>query len=335
MLDLASLCPHPVTVRAIRQETHDVWTLEMDAPGDYPYQPGQYALVGIDGGRAVRAYTLSSSPGLSETLNITVRRIENGIGSGWLTRDVKPGDRLWLSDAQGEFTPGKAISGQYLFLAGGCGITPVISMTRWLLAHRASSSLVVLYHVHSLDDVIFDAEWRVLEQRYPRQLRFVRIPGDPQHKHATRLSVKQLEHHVPDIAERTVMSCGPEGYMALAGELALQMGVPAERFHHEAFCAAEVAAVNDEAPRCEIRLEPWGDKAQTPQGGNLLAALEEQQIPVAAACRTGVCGSCKVKVLDGVVTHGAQSTLGEEDRAEGYALACCCSVHSDVVIETA
>ena len=334
MLDLASLCPYPMPVRAIRRETADVWTLELQAPGDYHYLPGQYALVGIDGGRAVRAYTLSSSPGISDCLSITVRRLDGGLGSQWLTGTVQPGQLLQLSAAQGEFVPQPARS-DYLFLAGGCGITPVMAMTRWLLTHVAAASLVVLYNVRTPRDIIFADEWTALAQRYPAQLRLQRLVDcepDADCRQAL-LSRELLQELVPDIASRVVMSCGPEGYMALAGELALALGVPAADFHHEAFRAAEVAAVDGGDAVYQVLLQPWGDQTMVAAGGNLLAALEAEQIPLAAACRTGVCGTCKVRVLEGEFSLGEQSALSAAELADGYALACCCSVHSDLVIE--
>lgn len=80
----------------------DVWTINLINHDFYTYDPGQFALVSIENsGDTLRAYTLSSSPGLSPFITITVRRLDNGMGSNWLTQSVKPGDYLWLSDAQG------------------------------------------------------------------------------------------------------------------------------------------------------------------------------------------------------------------------------------------
>lgn len=80
----------------------------------------------------LRAYTLSSTPGVSEYITLTVRRIDDGAGSQWLTRDVKRGDYIWLSDAQGEFTCDDKADDKFLLLAAGCGVTPIMSMRRWL-----------------------------------------------------------------------------------------------------------------------------------------------------------------------------------------------------------
>ncbi len=90
-----ALCPNRMQVHSIHQETPEVWTLNLINHDFYRYKPGQFALVSINNSdETMRAYTLSSSPGLSPFVSLTVRRIDNGVGSTWLTSQVKPGDYL-------------------------------------------------------------------------------------------------------------------------------------------------------------------------------------------------------------------------------------------------
>ncbi|SQI36230.1 NADH oxidoreductase hcr [Serratia plymuthica] len=85
------LCPNRMQVHSIRQETADVWTLNLICDVFYPYQAGQFALVSIrNTEETLRAYTLSSSPGQSRFLSISVRCLPDGAGSRWLTQEVKP-----------------------------------------------------------------------------------------------------------------------------------------------------------------------------------------------------------------------------------------------------
>ncbi len=86
-----SLCPNRMQVHSVRQETPDVWTINLINHDFYQYHAGQYALVSIrNSDETLRAYTLSSTPGLSPFLSLTVRRLDDGQGSGWLTGEVKP-----------------------------------------------------------------------------------------------------------------------------------------------------------------------------------------------------------------------------------------------------
>ncbi|MGY3163508.1 ferredoxin-NADP reductase [Ewingella americana] len=148
------LCPNRMQVHDIKQETADVWTLSLFSHVTYDYQPGQFALVNIGrSGKVQRAYTLSSTPGVSPFITLTVRQIADGQGSNWLTQEVKAGDYLWLSDAQGSFV----CDGDQplLLLAAGCGVTPIMSICREVLQHTPARPVTVFYSVRSPQDVIF------------------------------------------------------------------------------------------------------------------------------------------------------------------------------------
>lgn len=111
-------CPWRMQVHHITQETPDVWTISLICHDYYPYRAGQYALVSVrNSAETLRAYTISSTPGVSEYITLTVRRIDDGVGSQWLTRDVKRGDYLWLSNAMGEFTCDDKAEDKFLLLA--------------------------------------------------------------------------------------------------------------------------------------------------------------------------------------------------------------------------
>ena len=120
-------CPWRMQVHHITQETPDVWTISLICHDYYPYRAGQYALVSVrNSAETLRAYTISSTPGVSEYITLTVRRIDDGVGSQWLTRDVKRGDYLWLSDAMGEFTCDDKAEDKFLLLAAGCGVSLIL-----------------------------------------------------------------------------------------------------------------------------------------------------------------------------------------------------------------
>lgn len=325
-----ALCQHRMQVYSVTQETPDVCTLSLIHHDVYDYRPGQLALVNIgQSGEVQRAYTLSSTPGVSRFIQLTVRRISNGKGSGWLTQQVKPGDYVWLSDAQGEFTCES--TEPLLLLAAGCGVTPIMSITRDVLVNRPSLSVQVFYSVRSPQDVIFAAEWQQLAAQYP-QLKLTvlaehdALPGQI----AGRLSQDLLESQVPDIRTRRVMICGPAPYMALAGGWAAELGVPANNIVKEQFQATEVAVSADQHLRL-TRLTPL-THYRVPVGTTLLAAMEQHKLPVIAACRAGVCGSCKTRVLSGDYQTTSRMTLTDEDVAQGYVLACSCQLHGDITL---
>lgn len=314
------LCPWRMQVHHITQETPDVWTLSLFCHDSYHWRAGQYALVSIDGGTTVRAYTLSSTPGVSPYITLTVRRIDGGEGSNWLTRQVKRGDYLWLSDPQGEFTCEEEHNDRFLLLAGGCGVTPIISMRRWLAKHRPEADVAVIYNVRTPADVIFADEWR----HYPVTLMAEEhvIPGFVE----GRLN-KEILAAIPEIASRTVMVCGPAPYMDFVEEQVKALGVT--RFYKEAFFtpAATPIASGVKFTTLTPAREFYG-----PVGSTLLEALESNSVPVNAACRAGVCGSCKTRVVSGDYQTSSTMTLTDKEIADGYVLACSCHPQSDLVL---
>ncbi|QKJ86580.1 NADH oxidoreductase [Paramixta manurensis] len=314
-------CPWRMQVHHIKQETPDVWTLSLICHDAYSYRAGQYALVSIrNTAETLRAYTLSSTPGVSEYITLTVRRLEGGVGSEWLTQDVKRGDYLWLSDAQGEFTCDNQTNHRFLLLAAGCGVTPIMSMRRWLAKHRPDADVQVIFNVRSPQDVIFAEEWR----HYP-----VTLVAENNATHgflAGRLTRRLLES-VPDLAMRTVMTCGPAAYMAWVEEQIGALGVT--HFFKEKFFTP-VAPAASSGLKIET-LQPVRE-FYAPVGSTLLEALESNQVPVAAACRAGVCGCCKTKVISGQYTVSSTMTLTDQEVAEGYVLACSCHPASDMVL---
>ncbi|WP_058913069.1 NADH oxidoreductase [Entomohabitans teleogrylli] len=315
------LCPYRMQVHHIHQETPDVWTLSLFCHDFYPYQAGQYALVSIrHSSDTLRAYTLSSTPGVSPFITLTIRRIQDGAGSQWLTREVKRGDYLWLSGAEGEFTCTEHPAQRYLLLAAGCGITPIMSMRRWLARFQPQANVQVIYSVRSPQDVIFADEWR----QYPVTL--IAEEGAVSGFIHGRLTGEILAS-VPDLTERMVMTCGPAPYMEIVEQTVRRLGV--SRFCKEQFFTPVAAPA---ASGLKIStLQPLRE-GYTPPGSTLLEALESNQMPVNAACRAGVCGCCKTKVVCGDYTVTSTATLSEQEIAEGYVLACSCHPQSDLVV---
>lgn len=327
------LCPNAMQVYSVHRETPDVWTLSLICHDVYPYQPGQYALVSIrDSAETLRAYTLSSSPGLSRFLTLSVRRLPGGEGSQWLTRELKPGDRLWLSDAQGEFTCANAVSDRYLMLAAGCGVTPVMSMSRWLAANRPETDIRVIFNVRTPDDVIFAEEWRTLTRRFPNlRLTLMAENNATEGFLSGRISREVLQQQVPDIAGRTVMTCGPAPYMKQVKQLVSALGVPAQHFYQERFQATEEENDADGETLKLSTTTPLGTY-RAPVGATLLYAMEQNKIPVQAACRAGVCGSCKTRILQGDYATDSQMTLTPQEIEQGYVLACSCRLLGDTLL---
>lgn len=320
------LCPWRMQVHHVQQETPDVWTLSLINHDFYRWQAGQFALVKIGNSHEVRAYTLSSTPGQSPFITLTVRQIEQGKGSGWLTQHVRPGNDIWLSDPQGDFTCERHPASHYLFLAAGCGITPMMSMCRWLQAQRPDCKVQLLYSVRSPQDVIFAHELSAMQPWL--RLTIIAENNATSAMLSGRLDRARLAALVPDMAQRTVMICGPEAYMNSVQQDARALG--AEKMFTEQFTA--VAETPHSDTRFTLRSPALLQGGAFPSGWSLLNAMEHHQQPVVAACRSGVCGCCKTRVAEGNYRTSSQQTLTDNEVAEGYVLACSCYPQGDIVL---
>lgn len=321
------LCRWRMQVHHIVQETPDVWTIALINHDFYRWQAGQFALVQIGKSELLRAYTLSSTPGQSEFITLTVRHIPGGKGSGWLTQLIKPGDYLWLSDPQGEFSCEQHPSEAYLMLAAGCGITPVISMCRWLHRHQPHCRVKLCYSVRSEKEIIFAQELAALQPWL--DLTLIREDAPTTTMPEGRLTLEQLNTLVPDVAKRTVMICGPQAYMQQVEGFARELG--ATTLFREQFTPEAEHEITDGAP-LTLRSASREKVGTFTPGTSLLTAMEKNQFPVTAACRSGVCGCCKTQILSGEYRTESTQTLTAEEIAVGYVLACSCKPASDIVI---
>ncbi len=212
----------------------------------------------------------------------------------------------------GEFTCDDKAEDKFLLLAAGCGVTPIMSMRRWLAKNRPQADVRVIYNVRTPQDVIFADEWR----NYPVTL--VAENNVTEGFIAGRLT-RELLAGVPDLASRTVMTCGPAPYMDWVEQEVKALGVT--RFFKEKFFTPVAEAATSGLKF--TKLQP-AREFYAPVGTTLLEALESNNVPVVAACRAGVCGCCKTKVVSGEYTVSSTMTLTDAEIAEGYVLACSC-----------
>lgn len=227
----------PVTLVSREQETPDTWTLTFEPQDGKPYvwRAGQFMCVKIGDTGESRCYSVSSTCGVNRYPTITVMRHEFGKGSNWLTQTVPVGSRLDISEPMGEFTCEENSAKKFLLMATGSGITPILSMSRWLLVNRPDADLVVIYTVKSPEHVVQKALWDALV-KYRPELRFLCFAKNAEAPFLSgRLNAERLLELVPDVAEREAYVCASPGFVAMSRDWCAELGMPAENFHTEAF----------------------------------------------------------------------------------------------------
>jgi len=334
-------------IARIFDETHNVKTFRM-VPldgGALPFEAiaGQYINLAltIDGKRVNRSYTIASAPTRSAYVEISVKR--DGLASKFLHASMKEGDKIKVSAPAGKFYFAGHESDRVILVAGGVGITPMMSVIRCMTDRGWKGQLYLIFAVRKRDDVIFEEELTYLEKRYPNLHVKITLTGDDEAKPGGiydgahgRISKELIEGFVPGPLKGPVMLCGPEPQMQAARKLFVELGVPNERVHEEAFVSPPPA--KDEAAADAEMAEPEpaagdlegeylahfkkSDKKVELAGLTVLEAAEENDIKIPYECRSGICGQCKTKLLSGRVVMEAQDALTASDKQKGLILAC-------------
>ncbi|WP_426367783.1 2Fe-2S iron-sulfur cluster-binding protein [Streptomyces sp. E-08] len=324
---------HRLRVVEVIAETADAHSLVLQAPPEsadrFTYRPGQFLtlkLPGADGRPAARCYSLASSPHTGEPLKITVKRVAGGYGSNWVCDRLAAGDELEVLPPAGTFTP-DSLDGDLLLVAGGSGITPVLSIAKSALA-EGRGRVVLLYANRDESSVVFRDELRALAQDHPHRLLVLHwlesLQGLP--------SVDRLAAALAPYAGREAFVCGPQPLMDAVEQALRTLGAPGDRIHRERFFSlgadvfdAPAVAVDTAAAggaSAEIELDGETHTVAWPAAAPLLDVLLAAGVDAPYSCREGACSACTCRVVAGEVTMLRNDVLDDRDIAEGYVLAC-------------
>lgn len=348
---------HMVRCVKIIQETWDVKTycFMAEQPVMFFFKPGQFVTLEleIEGEQVFRSYTISSSPSVPYSFSITVKRVPGGMVSNWLHDNLSEGEMLAVHGPVGQFNSIDFPAEKVLFLSGGVGITPVMSMARWAYDTNMDTDMVFVHSARTPADIIFHRELDNMSSRVGNfQLHLIcerQVSGQSWHGYRGFLDLTKLEMIAPDFLEREVFCCGPTPYMAAVRKILEEQGYDMSRYHEESFGAtpetveeqavidAEVAVEEAEAiPRedlLSISFDASGKSIQVAPGETLHSAASQLGLHIPKACGMGICGTCKVMVKSGSTSMDHNGGITDEDVAEGYVLSCCTVPESDVVIE--
>ena len=315
------------------------------------FQAGQFLTLKLQvaGKQQIRTYTLSSAP--ADTLyRISVKRElaassggEAGLVSGFLHDHVKVGDRLEAKAPLGGFTLDTSETRPVVLLSGGIGITPMVSMLRHVLHEGARTrhmrELVLVHAASNVGGRPFFEELGALAGKsggtisYHSVLSHVdgAITRGRDFHHAGRITREFLAPVLPS-GDSDYYLCGPPAFMQAMYDLLRSLGVADKRIFAEAFGPASLKRGPDDGGGSEMQLHAADEaivefekshfqQSWTPQSGSLLELAEAHGLTPAYGCRSGQCGTCKVRLLGGQVAYQYQPDAVLE---EGDVLLCCC-----------
>ena len=333
--------PMNLLLAQTEQQTHDTKTLRFQVPKERRFgaKPGQFLTFQwtVDGQRVSRSYTISSSPIHRDYVEITPKRTDNGWVSIFLNELAKPGLRVEASGPHGRFYFDETLHRSIVLIAAGSGITPMISMLRYIDDLRLSTPVTLLYCVRTASDIIFQRELARLGSSLPNFNYEVCLSRpDPNWKgHSGRLSGKFVSQHVMDLDSPTFFLCGPKGFMDSARNVLSSLGVGPDRILEESFGEGKASTESHplEAGPHETVVFLHSQKiCQVPCGSTLLDLAERNGVQIPYGCRQGQCGTCATQVLSGTVRMDVEDGLTEEQKTAGYVLPCVSRSEGTVVL---
>lgn len=310
-------------------------------------KPGQYVTLrgSIGAEEWIRCYSVSSSAAKNNAFSITVKRVTGGLVSAWLHDHVRPGDRLQTMGAGGSFHFLARPARRVVLLSAGSGVSPVMGMLRWLAESSLPVDVAFHHSAHTLEDIPFADELNALVRRLEGRLRLsfnvtvASAHSDVPSVVEGRLDEQMLDRLFPDLAGQAVFACGPAGWLqavrtALAGRLDFQ----ADQWLEERFLPARTEG--------EVVHQPYevvfSESKRTVEGtlrNTLLTIAREAGVRLSSGCESGLCGSCRCRVLSGDWTlddacaDPARSILTATEKARGIVLACTTCPSGRVVVE--
>jgi ferredoxin-NADP reductase len=328
-------------------------------PEGFDFQPGQFVpvRVQIDGKPHVRCYSISSAPDTRGYLEISVRR--QGLVSGTLHATMRPGATLAINRPAGQFVYPAGDDRPIALIAGGIGITPLLSMLRHAVASDPTRPVTLLYSARHEHDLAFLDELRVLAARHPQVKIAITLTqpvdaarADGERRWRTgRVDADLIRQYVPAPAHTVFCMCGPSPMMAAMSALLTQVGVPASQIRFEHFETAVAASlVNPAAEPERARPTPAAEEASDAADAfrvtfaesgrstvataamTLLEAAEAEGVAIPSSCRSGVCQACRTRLKDGQADCRSD-VLDPADRDAGYVLPCVTWATGDCVLE--
>lgn len=307
----------PLTVVALEHLAGDVLHITFAAADGTtlaPYQPGSHLIV--TAGDTRNAYSLTRADLNPMRYEISVLRKADGNGSVWLHDNLVVGMAVEIEGPRCLF-PAVADQRHALLVAGGIGVTPVLSHARAIA--RAGGTADIVYSYRPGHDAHV-ADLRALAQRPGIELFEVDTVEGTRALLADRLSAQPLGTHA--------YACGPIPMLDSYEELAALAGWPSARVHLERFTAPK----QDPGQPFSVRVASTGAVLDVPAGVSLLQRLLDSGVPVNNLCRQGVCGECRIPVRSGVLQH-RDFVLTQDERDAGDSMLSCVSRGSDIEVD--
>ena len=339
---------YPLRVKEVRPETADCVSVSLEVPGElkeiFRFAPGQYLTFRkhVADAEIRRSYSICASPKDNE-LRVAIKKVEGGKFSGYANAELKEGDILDVMPPLGKFSPKvDAEHKEYLAIAAGSGITPIMSIMKTVLEDEPNSSFTLIYCNRSRNSVIFREQIEGLKNQYMQRLRLFHILSREYMDVPLfngRIDAEKIEQFsktlvpIKEIDEAFI--CGPEDMILSVRQKLVDLGMPSAHVHIELFTSPDQPKAShekwvaehrkDEGPmsKVSITLDSATFDIDLPyHGESILDAALRHGADLPYACKGGVCATCRAKVIEGEVVMEVNYGLEPDEVEKGFILTC-------------
>lgn len=351
---------HTLTVASVEPETDEAIKVSFKVPDEladvFEFRQGQYLTLEseIDGENVRRSYSICSGVN-DEAMQVAIKRVEGGVFSNYANDTLKSGDTIQVMPPQGSFYTELDASAarNYLFLAAGSGITPVVSNIKTILEEEPNSRVTLLYSNQRTNTIMFRETLSFLKNKYMTRLHWVNIMSkedqgsDVLNGRLNNRKGGELNQQLIDLSSfDECFICGPESMISEVSRGFRSVGVAEENIHYELFAssAEDARAVVE---KHHARVKEYGGKTSevtvtmdgrssmfdlTADGENILDAGMSHGLDLPYSCKGGVCSTCKAKLVEGEVDMDITHGLEAEEMEQGFILTCQAHPISDKVV---
>jgi ring-1,2-phenylacetyl-CoA epoxidase subunit PaaE len=337
---------HALRVAEVVPETNEANSIRFEVPAElrerFAFKPGQHLTLRatLNGEEVRRNYSLCTAPDENDWL-VTIKRIGGGLFSNWAGDQLKPGDLIDVMPPHGSFTTefDPANKRHLVGIAGGSGITPVMSLIKSTLKYERQSHFTLFYGNRDSSSVIFLEALAALKDKHLGRFELYHFLDQEEQdielfngmldRARCEEAIEHLVRDAPEVDGWFI--CGPGPMMDAAEGALLDRGIARERIHIERFTAdrppeaiaREIAELQTKAAGVTVSVTLDGRTRKVPfTAGNILDSARASGLPAPFACKAGVCATCRAKVIKGKIEMAARYGLTDEEVAAGYVLTC-------------
>ncbi len=331
---------HPLTIKELKIETSDAVSILFDIPADlkevFKFISGQYINIkkSIAGEELRRAYSICSAPNSGE-LRIAVKAVDNGAFSVFATTILKVGDVLEVSKPEGKFVLETKSANviNYLGIAAGSGITPIMSMIKAVIMEGSNNTFTLIYGNKTTADTIFKNEIALLQKIYPTQFKVQYVISREKNEAALFGRIDKsnlnliLKNKFKNATFDAAYLCGPETMIKTSKETLIENGLTENNIHFELFTPpidlkSEIISTFEGTSEITVLLDDEETTFEMDSKLNILTATLKKGLDAPYSCQGGICSSCLAKVTEGKAVMDKNSILSDAEIKDGFILTC-------------